>query len=66
VTARLLVVDDSADDAELVRRALRRGGVAAAVTRVDDATTFRKALDTHHWDLVVADYSQPGFGGSRR
>ncbi|MBK8247953.1 MAG: response regulator [Gemmatimonadetes bacterium] len=59
---RLLIVDDSADDVELVRRALTRGGVSASITRVDDAVSFRRALAEQSWDLVIADYSQPSFG----
>ncbi|MGQ0650349.1 MAG: response regulator [Gemmatimonadaceae bacterium] len=60
--SRILVVDDSEDDAELVRRALRRGGLQCVITRVDDAPSFRNALSTQAWDLVIADYSQPSFG----
>ena len=59
---RLLVVDDSADDVELVRRALTRGGVPVSITRVDDADSLRRALAEQSWDLVIADYSQPSFG----
>jgi PAS domain S-box-containing protein len=58
----LLIVDDSADDAELVRRALTRGGLRCVVTRVDDAVTFSRAIAEGSWDLVIADYSQPSFG----
>ncbi|MCC6317029.1 MAG: response regulator [Gemmatimonadaceae bacterium] len=58
----ILVVDDSEDDAELVRRALSRGGLSVDITRVDDAPSFRKALAQRSWELVIADYSQPNFG----
>ena len=58
----ILLVDDSEDDAELVRRALTRGGVACSITRVDDEVAFRASLQRGHWDLVITDYSQPSFG----
>ncbi len=59
---RILIVDDSPDDAELVRRALTRGGLTVVTTRVDDAVAFRRALLEKSWELVIADYSQPSFG----
>ncbi len=59
---RILIVDDSPDDAELVRRALTRGGLQVVTTRVDDAQAFRRALLEQPWELVIADYSQPSFG----
>ena len=58
----ILLVDDSDDDAELVRRALTRGGVRCVISRVDDAPSCRRALAEQAWDLVIADYSQPSFG----
>ncbi|MBC7894503.1 MAG: response regulator [Cytophagaceae bacterium] len=58
----ILLVDDSEDDAELVRRALSRGGLSCDIVRVDDAPLFRLALEARSWDLVIADYSQPTFG----
>ena len=59
---RVLVVDDSEDDAELVRRALARGGLPCTIARVDDAAALRRALADATWDVVIADYSQPSFG----
>lgn len=62
VKCRILVVDDSEDDVALVRRALMRGGIGCKLHRVDDARSLREALDGSTWDLVLADYSLPGFG----
>jgi diguanylate cyclase (GGDEF)-like protein/PAS domain S-box-containing protein len=56
---RLLVVDDSDDDAELVVRELRRAGWAPEHVRVDKHAALVKALASRDWDLVVADYSLP-------
>ncbi|NLH48958.1 MAG: PAS domain S-box protein [Myxococcales bacterium] len=60
---RILIVEDSENDALLLVRHLRQGGYEVAFQRVDDALTFEAALDAGGWDLVVADYNIPGFGG---
>lgn len=59
---RLLLVEDSADDAELVMRELRRAGFHLQPLRVDDPEAFGRALDSDLWDLVISDYNVPGFG----
>jgi signal transduction histidine kinase len=58
---RVLLVEDSADDAELVIRALERAGYSITSRRVDTAAALERALDEHEWDVVVADYQMPGF-----
>lgn len=60
----LLLVEDSADDSELVLRELQLAGYAAHSLRVDSADDLVTALDQKDWDLVIADYSLPGFSGS--
>jgi two-component system sensor histidine kinase/response regulator len=62
-TRRILLVEDSADDAELVVRALRRGGRDLSYERVDTPEAMRAALANGSWDLVIADYSMPRFNG---
>ncbi len=62
-TRRILIVDDSADDAELTVRALRRGGCDLRYQRVDTPESMRAALGEEHWDLVIADYAMPRFNG---
>jgi diguanylate cyclase (GGDEF)-like protein/PAS domain S-box-containing protein len=56
---RVLVVDDSDDDAELVVRELRRAGWATEHERVDKQASLVDAIRERQWDLVVADYSLP-------
>jgi signal transduction histidine kinase/FixJ family two-component response regulator len=58
---RVLVVEDSPDDAELLGHALRRGGYAPVVHRVEDGAALEAALDAEPWDVIVADYSLPAF-----
>jgi PAS domain S-box-containing protein len=58
---RVLIVEDSEDDAELSLRELRRGGYDPAFERVEAAVAMRAALEAGGWDLVVSDYHLPQF-----
>jgi PAS domain S-box-containing protein len=59
----VLLVEDSEDDALLIRRELERSGLAVTSSRVDDADSLRAALDEAQWDVVLSDHAIPGFGG---
>src|SRR5258707_389990 len=61
---RVLIVEDSEDDVFLLARELRREGFTPTIERVDTAETMNLALDGHHWDLILCDYSLPGFDGA--
>ncbi len=63
VPLRVLIVDDSEDDALLVAMSLRRGGYDLTFERVDDAVAMQAALDARDWDIVVTDYAMPHFSG---
>ncbi|PYP73268.1 MAG: hybrid sensor histidine kinase/response regulator [Gemmatimonadetes bacterium] len=58
---RVLIVEDSAADAELMLRALRTGGFAPAYERVESAAAMRETLARQPWDVVLGDYNLPGF-----
>ncbi len=60
---RVLIVEDSPDDAELTVRTLRHGGLDLTYERVDTPEAMRAALAQADWDLVIADYSMPRFNG---
>jgi signal transduction histidine kinase len=60
---RLLLVEDSEDDAALVLRELRRGGYEVSHTRVESAEGLEAALDAGPWDVIITDYALPGFDG---
>ena len=60
---RVLVVEDRAEDAELAIRELRRAAIRCETQRVDSAPAFRHALADFTPDIVLADYTVPGFGG---
>src|SRR5437868_9577935 len=57
---RVLLVEDSDFDAELLLRLLGRGGYEIYHERVETAEEFREALQ-HEWHLVIADYNLPQF-----
>ena len=62
---RVLVVDDSADDAELLRFALEDGGMAVECLRVFTEAALREALHGFAASVVVSDLNIPGFSGER-
>ncbi len=60
---RVLIVEDSEDDAELLVYELEHGGYAPVYERVDTPSAMNAALDKQQWDIVVADYTLPSFSG---
>jgi two-component system cell cycle sensor histidine kinase/response regulator CckA len=58
---RLLLVEDSEADADLILRQVKRGGYAPTYSRVEDAQAMREALEADPWDLVLSDWSMPAF-----
>jgi diguanylate cyclase len=62
---RLLQVEDTEDDAALVQLALSRAGYDVLARRVDSAEGLRRELHQSGWDLVIADYTMPGFSGTK-
>ena len=62
---RVLQVEDTEDDAALVAVALTRAGYDVSARRVDTADDLRRELDESEWDLVIADYTIPGLGGTK-
>jgi signal transduction histidine kinase len=57
------MVEDSEQDAVLVLEELRRSGYEPDCERVATSRDFIKALESRRWDLIIADYTLPGFGG---
>lgn len=58
---KLLLVEDSDDDAILVREELISAGYDVAMTRVQTPLELRAALGEKRWDIVVTDFSLPSF-----
>jgi PAS domain S-box-containing protein len=64
IVLRVLLVEDSADDARLLVRQLATAGYDVQHERVETPTAMREALTRLSWDLVISDYSMPGFSGT--
>lgn len=62
IKVRILLVEDNEDDAHLLLRNLQKLGVECESLRVADRDAMRSAFE-ESWDIVLADYSLPGFGG---
>ena len=59
---RVLIVEDSEDDAELLAIELKRGGYQPICQRVETQLGMQTALDEQvSWDIVLADYALPNF-----
>lgn len=59
----ILHLEDSAADAELVQAMLREEGVACSITRLATREAYQTALGQETFDLILCDFSMPGFDG---
>ncbi|PWR71212.1 methyl-accepting chemotaxis protein [Methanospirillum stamsii] len=60
---KVLFVEDNEDHAFLVIHELKKGGYEPQLKRVDTLEEIRSALDKESWDVLLCDYSLPGFTG---
>jgi CheY-like chemotaxis protein len=58
---RVLLVEDSEDDAMLALRELKRAGHTVVFERVETEDGLRRALQKAPWDVVLCDGSMPSF-----
>ena len=58
---KVLLVEDSADDALLLMRQIRKGGFMASFLRVEEEGTMRDALVSERWDICITDHNMPSF-----
>ena len=61
---RVLILEDRAEDAELILRELRRGGFDPRWERVDNECEYLESLSTRP-DVILADYRMPQFDAAR-
>jgi two-component system cell cycle sensor histidine kinase/response regulator CckA len=59
---RVLLVEDSENDATFVLREIRKGGFQPVYERVWTAPAMKEALQ-QTWDLVISDFNMPNFSG---
>src|ERR1041385_4328159 len=62
---RVLMAEDDDNDAELVRRELRRSNVPTVIEQVRSESSFTAALASFRPDIILCDHNMPGFGGPR-
>src|SRR5262252_4946344 len=60
---RVLLVEDSAQDALFNLHALERGGLEVESERVETAAQMKRALETKTWDFILSDHRLPQFDG---
>ena len=60
---RILILEDQPSDAELEQRLLRRAGLDFTAVVVDTEETFLRQLEAFRPEVILSDYSLPGFSG---
>src|SRR3954451_4818400 len=59
----ILMLEDDSVDAELTNLALRKGGLTYSLVRVQTESQYTGELDHNPPELILSDYSLPGFNG---
>lgn len=60
---KILHLEDSQLDAELIQSILETEGLKAEIRRVETRPEFTAALDEGGWDLILADFALPTYDG---
>jgi two-component system cell cycle sensor histidine kinase/response regulator CckA len=60
---RLLLVEDSENDAALTLQHLQKGGLNVESLRIETLDELRTALGTGQWDVVLSDFELPTCNG---
>src|ERR1700723_95615 len=62
-SARILILEDEAWDAELAQRLLTSAGLSLTAVVVDTRVAFVEQLAAFRPDVILSDYHLPGFSG---
>src|SRR5450755_2510904 len=60
---RILILEDNPADAELEQRLLAGACLDFTAVAVDTAASYAQQIDAFHPDVILADFSLPGFSG---
>src|ERR1700682_3557441 len=60
---RVLHLEDSPRDAEMVRHKLDLEGVSCDILLANSKDSFEAALTQESFDLIISDYNLPGYDG---
>jgi PAS domain S-box-containing protein len=60
---KVLILEDSENDAFFIVEELQRGGYVPSHERIWTPEQMRDALHRVAWDVIIGDYSMPGFDG---
>jgi two-component system cell cycle sensor histidine kinase/response regulator CckA len=63
VPLRVMIIEDSDDDAKMVLRELRRANYEVDFERVASADALKSLIAARAWDLFISDFSMPRFSG---
>ena len=58
----VLHIEDSKEDFLLIQREIKKNDYEIIACRIENAEAMRAALAERTWDLILADYTVPGFG----
>jgi two-component system, cell cycle sensor histidine kinase and response regulator CckA len=61
---RVLIVEDSPDDAERIVNALQKAGIDPLWERIETADDMRKALADASWDIILSDHNLSKFAAA--
>ncbi len=63
IPLRVLFIEDEPNDVELALHTLEKNGYALDYERVESVEDFEERMETGQYDIILADYSLPGWTG---
>ncbi len=61
IRLKVLILEDSRFDLELIKELLTDAGYILDLTHVDNESGFRSSLLHHKYDIILSDFNLPGF-----
>ena len=62
---KLLLIEDSEDDVELLLRELRKNSFDVVYSQIQSRPDMIEALNRSSWDIIISDYELPLFSGAK-